>query len=147
MAKINAWLLTANQVRLTVASYEIIQVISEAKIIDVPAGPNYCRQLLKWREYLLPLVQLGKIEQADSENQPHIIVVAWQKKAGEMLAYGAIALSELPTSIVVDDSWQVDLPQNLSPILKKSALSCIQYQDENVIIPDLKIMFGVESHG
>ncbi len=149
MAKINAWLLTANQVRLTVASYEIIEVISEPQLIDVSAGPSYCRQLLLWREQLLPLVQVEKLQEDNANNQSqHIIVVAWQNKAGEKLEYGAMALSELPMSITVEDSWYVDeLPNNSSPILKKSALSCIQYQVEHIIIPDLKIIFGVKSHG
>jgi len=144
MAKTNAWLLSANKIKLALAQYELIEIITEPMIYAVPVGPVYCQNMLLWRDQLLPLIDLELLSNhlPTIVDKKYYIVVAWQLKEGEPLHYGALTLLDLPENIVVDDEWQTLLPQNLSEVLSTASLSCFNYDNNAIVIPDLKALYG-----
>ncbi len=143
-----AWLLTLNDgVRVALGSHWIREVIGEHErasysTFTVPLMPNYCHQLMHWRNLLIPVLQLeglvGKTPPALARY--HVVVAISPLEGDKNLHYGVIVCSALPMQVTLQDNELVDYPQ---PVWADYACSCFIYQEDAVPILDTTKIFNI----
>lgn len=128
-----------------IARHEFVEVIAEAKSFRVPAAPADCDRLVSWRGELIPIVDLRRLtETSDPEDSPTrnlALVVTYQPKAGELLQYACLWLSDYPRAITVNDNQNCDLPPERKRWLDISRCSFL-VDDKAVPILDLPRIFS-----
>ncbi len=141
------WLKTGGAYSLAVGQHELIEVVEAHEVIDLPCGPVFCRQVVSWREEILPLVQLSYLDGSGPDGQiQYFAIFAWQDAEGEALQHAAIALTSMPESILVNDQQIMEWSEGIVESVWHSWLmSCIEYQGEVVLLPALDRLLKASS--
>ncbi len=128
---------------IALAPHTTYALIENPEFIGVPGAAAYAYGLLTWRGTRLPLIDLGAALSGESaRGAPRYgLIVAYQPAARAPLAYGALALAELPRTIAVGDADQCGLPAD-SHLWSRLAVSCIQYEGQPVPIVDPACIFS-----
>ncbi len=124
-------------------------LLESPTVVGVPGAARYACGLLSWQGARLPLLDLEVLlHPAASEGAPepprYALVVAYQSFPRGPVAYGAIALTELPQTIAVGDDAQCPLPSD-SDLWARLSLSCFHHQGRAVPILDTARVFA-DSH-
>jgi CheW-like domain len=122
-----------------------IELLDQPPIVNVPGAAYYCKQLVRWRDQWLALLDLDTLLRAyapEIGRRPlrYVLVVAYQREPLGALEYAAIGLPVLPQTVAVSDTAQCELPtdSDLWPML---ALSCFLHEGLPVPILDIKRLF------
>ena len=105
-----AWLLpVGDNLQFSVGEHEAEAYIDGINLHKVPKTPDFCSQVVYWREMILPVVDLNKligdtlsINIADTYAK-HLFILSYQKEENTPLEYMAFRLSSAPEKIQVND--------------------------------------------
>lgn len=127
--KNNAWLLTDNSGHyFAVSDVEMMEFIPSILIHPVPITPEYCKHVIEWREYLIPVVNIAVLFDHQKQDRiQQIGIFAYQLADNQPLNYIAIALQATPAHISVIDAQLCDLPHYFTQDKRQLALSCFSY--------------------
>jgi hypothetical protein len=133
---LRAWLLEWPMQPLALAACEVIELIAEPEIHDVPFGADWCRSLVYWRERLLPLASAS-----NGRDEPSIVVIAYQLGARSPLQYAAIGARCMPRLIEILTDADCEPPPEcfFSPAQLRA---CFNYDGRTLVVPDLASWFG-----
>ncbi|MFO1372415.1 MAG: chemotaxis protein CheW [Candidatus Competibacteraceae bacterium] len=144
MAKSTAWLLHLKDAwRTAVGERELVHLIEEPTLLDIPVTPFYCRQVLIWENQILPVLDLAAWLAGQPLSRAHKLVgvFAYQEHLDAVLSYGAVPLESVPTRRVVDDQDACELPTE--PIgWRQVTISCFSDGGHAVPILDLPYIFS-----
>jgi chemotaxis signal transduction protein len=136
-----AWELSLGDgLHAAVGEREMLHVIDEPRLFDIPTAPPFCRQVLIWQGLALPVMDLAVLLQGQSTPRARSFVgiVAYQESPGKPPEYGAVMLSDIPNRVLVHDDQSCPLPQQ--PVgWKNLAIAC--YDDGKNVIPILDLYF------
>lgn len=126
------------------------ELLENPQCLAVPASAYYGYGLLHWQEQHIPLIHLESVIKAypafDANTPPaYALILAYQPQAGAALQYGAIAVTNIPTSITVRDTDFAPLPKD-SDMWGEFSMSCFKHDNQHIPIIDVARMFG-EYHG
>ncbi|MDQ6975601.1 MAG: chemotaxis protein CheW [Mariprofundaceae bacterium] len=141
-----AWLLTlADGSRVALGSHWIREVIGEherglSPMFSVPLMPDYCHQLMHWRNLFIPVLHLEPLVGITVLALGHYYVVVAYPPLEEKahLHYGVIVCSALPMQITISDADPVAYS---SPIWENYASSCFTYEGDAMPILDTAKVF------
>ncbi len=141
---VSAWLLNVGAAYpIALGQHELLEVMDEIKIHDLPCGPNICHQVVKWRQHLLPLLDLSRLDDettTPAKSSERAAMFAWQSAPGEPLQYAAILVHDMPLSISVNDDQSVPVPEDMAPAWQTVTLACIEHEGATVILPSVDVL-------
>ncbi len=158
-ASIPAWLLFVGEQSFALAEKEMIEYIIEPDCVSIPVTPAYSSKVIQWREQIIPVMDLGFLEnglmerefakgiqqdKAPSEKISSLVVVAYQLQPLEPLNYLALVISKPPVRILVGDEQGCEPPEDNHPLLKFVTMACFSQGDEPIPILDLKRLSSTE---
>ncbi len=87
-----------------IALHEIIEVVTEGDIVDVPKAPPYCHELLYWRGQWIPVFDLAGwyCVRSRPDRRFHVIVGYMPGRNGEFRC-GCIRVSEFPKIVKLEN--------------------------------------------
>jgi chemotaxis signal transduction protein len=144
MPKSTAWILDLGDgLCAAVGERQALHTFNNPELFDIPATPPHCRQVLIWRDHILPVMDVaawlrGRAAQA---RPPGVVIVAFQDQPGQPSAYGALALTSIPRRTWVSDEQACELPADL-PGWQRLAISCFAEGDRQIPILDLPYIFS-----
>ena len=109
----------------------------------VPKTPDFCSQVVYWREMILPVVDLNKLIGSTlsiniaNTYAKHLFLLSYQKEANTPLDYMAFRLSSAPDKIQVNDDDACDLPNEYPEKLTPYTLSLFNYKNQITSIFDI----------
>ena len=126
------------------------ELLEQPQWVHVPGAAYYAYGMLRWQQRWVPFVHLESLLSAhpvfnDSVAPQYALVLAYQNAAGEPLQYGAIAVNNIPYSVLASDADFCPLPSD-SDMWATLALSCFRYQEQAIPILDSAKIFS-EYHG
>jgi chemotaxis signal transduction protein len=124
---------------VAVAPHDVVEILAEAKTTPVPLAPDHCRELIAWRDEMLPVFDLGRWRDPHAPAGKLLAVVAYQKSANDPVTHGCLRLDAFPKMISVDDLQACPLPD---PSWRAIALSCFQDHDKAIPIVSLERVFN-----
>jgi hypothetical protein len=136
----NAWLLDFGKAgHAAVGGLVLLELIEQAKIYPLPFAPDYCCNVLFWKDHLLPVLdmaaRLGELPQ-----QPGLLaVVAY--RSGEAVSFGALLLSSMPVALTVVNAQACPFPDHPSG-WQRLAISCFAHLDMQVPVVNLAKAFA-----
>lgn len=143
MSQSTAWLLDFGEGRkAAVGERELLHLVPQAELFDVPLTPAHCAQVLSWQERLLPVwdlhVWLG--DSPEPSEAKLVAIIGYQPRSTTQPSFGALLLSEAPERILVGDEQFCELPDGQPwPMI---ASSCFRHGEHAVPILDLAVMFS-----
>ena len=143
MKETPAWLLNIGSGRVVgVGERELLHLVEQPQLQEVPLAPHHCRNVLAWQGELLPVWDVRAwLDHADlTEHAPLVGIVGYQSRRGEIPRFGAVILAEPPKRTLVADSQACALPAD-QPGWEKIAISCFEHEGEAVPVLDLTRMF------
>ncbi len=151
MSACTAWLLNLRGgMSAAVGEFELIHIIPFSPLLfEVPLSPRYCRNVVLWRDHLVPLMDLTArvtnrvIEQAvPIAGMKYLVgIVAHQDRAGGDVQYGALSMDKPPVHIQVDAGQACDLPASLQD-WRRVTISCFEQPGYgSVPVLDLPALF------
>lgn len=143
MKKSTAWLLDFGETKkVAVGERELLHLLPQPELFDVPLASAYCARVLSWQERLLPVWDLGVWFGDDPDHRPAPLaaVIGYQAQGESVPSFGALLLAEPPQRIEVGDEQFCELPDGLPwPAI---AASCFRHGEQAVPILDLAVMFS-----
>lgn len=123
-----------------IALHEIIEVITEGDIVDVPKAPPYCRELLHWRGQWIPVFDLAGwyCMLSRPERRFHVIVGYWPGGNREFRC-GCIRVSEFPRIVKLEDEGGCSFPEDETS--SRIAHSGFEVGNEKIPILSLRKLF------
>ncbi len=122
---------------------EMLHLVPSPELFDVPSTPYYCRQVVIWKDEILPVVDLAAWLTGGERRQQQSLVgiYAYQTRPGNSPQQGALLLSAIPRRISVSDDQASPLPHNPER-WREIACSCFTGKD-GISIPviDLACVF------
>ncbi|HEU4602163.1 MAG TPA: chemotaxis protein CheW [Steroidobacteraceae bacterium] len=134
-AALKAWKLQWPGTSLALAQCEVIEVVEEPEVYDVPLGPHWCRGLLHWRGQLIPLA-FGGLREA-----PYVVVVAYQTAPKQPLQFAALGLTSVPKMFEVPADADRDPPPSCE-LREEQIRACLEHDGETLIVPELHRLFA-----
>jgi hypothetical protein len=121
-------------------------LLEQPVVFEVPGAARHACGLLSWRDMRLPLLDLNRLLHGEVDEEyirvPRFAqVVAWQPAPYWPLQYGALGLSSMPQTIVVEDESQCALPED-NARWTLFALSCFQHEGQVIPVLDTARLFG-----
>ncbi len=152
MSECMAWLLhLPGGPRAAVGELEMVHVVpSSPALFEIPLSPFYCRNVVVWRDEVLPLMNLAARVTGEAVAQTETIagienlvgIVAYQSCSDGAPRKGALVLGGAPARIRVSDVQACALPaseQGWRPI----TISCFKHPDHGPVpVLDLPAVFG-----
>lgn len=141
MRKSNAWLLNLGSDRsVALGEREVLHLLPEPQLFDVPLAPDYCAQVLRWQDQLLPVWDL-RVWLGDHSEHPELVaIVGYQRHVRQTPLFGALLLAEPPVRLQVSDELACGLPEGIP--WPDIACSCFLHGQGPVPILDLNKMFS-----
>lgn len=130
---------------VALAVHTTLELLENAKVVELPGAAYYCTGLTKWQGRWLPVIDLHVLVHAyRKEYAPkarYLLVVAYQSAPRAALRHGAISLPAMPETVDVSDNASCPLPNDsdLWPLL---ALSCFSHEARAVPILDTARLFA-----
>ncbi len=143
MAAANAWLLNlGNSLAAAVGEFELIHVLLDPPLFQVPLCPPHCNRVLLWEGRLLPVMDLSRrLSERDGEPHRYAGILAWWEGQKREVRYGALLLAVPPSRIQVRDEESCPLPPQPSA-WRSCSLACFLYGDRPVPILDVSGIFS-----
>ncbi|MBU0499570.1 MAG: chemotaxis protein CheW [Gammaproteobacteria bacterium] len=144
MDAVRAWLLhTSADFYLAVGEPELVEVLARPRTHYVPGAPEQCRQIIVWRDRLLPMVHPAALAglEGGGEQPVFVAVIAYQEAPGEPLQYGALALADAPVPIQVNAGPPGE-PPLAGEVWDRLLLSCFRQEDKSVLVVDMELLFN-----
>lgn len=134
-----------NEHCIALPMHTAIEVLDQPRLIDVPGAAYYCKQLVRWRDQWLALLDLDALLLAYEPERArktlrYVLVVAYQPTPQGPVEYAALALPALPQTVAVSDAAQCELPLD-SDLWPDLALSCFRHEGRAVPILDTARLF------
>ena len=131
--------------RLALPLHTTLEIVEDPEIVPVPGAAPHAIGLLSWQDNWIAVIDLARLlqpqEMIAGEDKPkYVLVLAYQRVAGEPLEYCAVVLPVLPATTFVDNDMYCDLPED-SPLWPQISLSCFSYQDQPTPIVDTGRLF------
>ncbi|MCB1780681.1 MAG: chemotaxis protein CheW [Candidatus Competibacteraceae bacterium] len=140
----NAWVLAlGDQLHAAVGERELIYLIENPILLEVPLSPYYCRQVVLWNGRLLPAMDLSAWLQGQRKNARDwklAAVVAYQTAPGVTPNYGVLLLAGIPERLRVADTQACYLPKHPDG-WRELALSCFRRGEDAIPILDIPHIF------
>jgi hypothetical protein len=143
MSKCTGWLLGFNgDSRVAIGQRELLHLIDEPEMHEVPCAPAHARHVLFWEQGLLPVFDVGAWSNL-ATTKAHggiVAIVGFRSDANSPLALGGLLLMSAPRRIDVDDAWACPLPQDLAH-LRSVSCACFESEGQPVPVLDLSRLF------
>ncbi|WP_444996586.1 chemotaxis protein CheW [Aliikangiella sp. IMCC44359] len=135
----NAWLLeyVPNQF-VAISTQSMQEFIVSPNIIEVPLTPHYCKSVFRWRNRLLPVLNLGKLLINSQQNKSKVVVIKYWN--GNQVDFAAIQLHKQPVLIQIYDADYCDLSED-ADTLSKITRACFRYNGLRIPIINLEKLF------
>ena len=142
----NAWVLALGDSRhVAIGEREMVHLIDEPELFEVPESPFWCNQATVWQGEVLPVVNLAALLAGSQENvgpaTPVIGIVAYQAQTDAVPQYGGLLLSQIPVKKTVSDEQACDLPEPQAD-WQNLAISCFADDGRATPILDLTRLFA-----
>lgn len=134
-----AWILDfQGGYRAAVGEFEMVHLIQSPTLVNIPQTPFYCRDVLIWQGWILPVMNLGAwLEGSAMESQQLLTgVFVYQQNTNSDPKYGALLITNVPRRIQVSDQQACDLPKQPRG-WRQLAVSC--FKDSNMTVPILNL--------
>ena len=134
-----AWLLrVADNIQLSIGEHEATEYIAAPALQHVPMAPEYCKNILFWRDIMVPVIDLNILHgHSATTNYQHVMVLAYQEKEGMPLEYVAFTLASAPDKILVNDDDVCELPESYPETLRPYVISLFNYNNQVTSILDI----------
>ncbi|MDO4795056.1 MAG: chemotaxis protein CheW [Brachymonas sp.] len=122
------------------------ELIENPRCLPVPGGAYYAHGLLHWQNRHIPFIDLESLLQAypafdPQAPVPYALVLAYQTAPQQPLQYGAIAMTDIPSSQTVSDADFSPLPGD-SDMWVELAISCFKQNGQVTPILDAAKIFS-----
>ena len=147
MSVSNAWLLEPNDfLSIAIGDYEMVEYLDGSTCFSVPGAPNYCNQILYWKNNLVPVMDLGVLLGKPAQGSGAFMsLIAYQEQPGSALEYLALKVRTAPEKILVDDTQVCELPAEINEgLLMPLCLSCFRHADRSVVILNITSLCSAE---
>lgn len=134
MEQAEAWILDFNQHYAAVGQHFIIDIQQSAKLYSLPLAPNYCNQLMLWRDQIIPVLDIGYIIHNKALLAEFFVILSYE--TGNTVQHAAIPLASAPFYINVNNSMACDLPKNIV-LWEKIAIACFYFENKAIPIIDI----------
>ena len=123
-----------------------VEIVEHPKALPVPGAAHHAHGLLAWQGRHIAMIDLqalvaGRIDGQALSTPRYALVVAYQRRAGEAIEHGALALPFLPETITVSDDAACALPQD-SASWPAIAISCFAVDGQPVPVVDTSRLFA-----
>ena len=134
------------------AAHATMELVERPAITAVPGAAYFAHGLLRWQAHYLPVIDLHTLllAHASAPLKPprYALVLAWQRAAGEPLAYGAIGLTAPPRRLELEPgeaalAAPLPIDSDLWPLI---ANSCLRDGERACPIIDTSRLFDAD-HG
>ncbi len=142
MAEATAWVLALEGgLWAAVGEHEMIHIVQAPRLFAIPDTPGYCRQVLRWEDAIVPVIDVAAWLRGESAcDAPGMVgIFAFQTPAD--MGYGALPLQVIPARRRVRDQQACALPTEW-PGWARIALSCFKDGDRETPILDLSTLFS-----
>lgn len=139
-----AWLLNFGDGELAaVGERELIHLVSQPKLFEVPRAPGHCSRVLLWQNRTLPVWDMLAWLKPDSAAKDASLaaVVGYQSRRRQAPQFGAMMLVEPPSRIEVANSQACELPRE-QPAWGEIASSCFCHLDRPMAVLDIPLIFS-----
>lgn len=151
MAQSKAWILGLdNDHQAAVGNQNMVEYImaSDLEMMPLPLTPAYCPGVMVWRQQIIPIIDIARLLSPAHEQlaaATGVMVLAYQKSAGEPVQHGAIVLRSAPRDITVNSDMACPLPA--APAAWQTlALACFSEQGQSVPILNAQQVFSSAIH-
>lgn len=144
-----AWLLDFGRgLKAAVGIHEMVHVLLEFELHEVPCTPLYCNEVIFWEKRILPILDMATLlEGQRAVHSKDILGIAlYQLEADKPLELGGLHLVNTPTAIHVKDEDACELP-SYQEVWRPLAISCFDYEGTAIPVLDLAYLFSGEYHG
>lgn len=149
MSRCTGWLLSfSGGAQAVIGQRELLHLVERPELHEVPCAPAHGRQVLPWREDVLPVIDLGVWSDRDAPGtqDPVVAIVGFLADTDTAPAFGALKLTATPRRIEVDDAWACALPPPLAR-WRRIACACFETGAEALPILDLARLFRLDLNG
>ncbi len=140
-----AWVLDFGaDLRAAVSEREMLHLVSEPELYEIPATPLHCRQVVIWNQEILPVVNLADWLRGRRGGQAasFLGIFGYQDGPGTAPRQGALILRAIPQRVSVSDDQASDLPDT-PRLWDKVALACFENEaGSRIPIIDLAKVFS-----
>jgi chemotaxis signal transduction protein len=143
----NAWLLEPNDLlSIAIGDHEMVEYLDSSTCFPVPGAPNYCNQVLYWKNKLVPVMDLGVLLRKPVQGSGAFMsLIAYQQQPGLALQYLALKVRTTPEKILVDDTQVCELPVEINEgPLMPLCLTCFRHEDRPIVILDIASLCSAE---
>ena len=140
-ANATAWTIELDsRLYAAVGEFEMVHIVQEPELFDIPQTPFYCSQVLIWQNRIIPVMDLLAWLEGYALPRKHdtIGIFAYQQQSGAPLDFGALPMVSIPVRAQVGDDQACDLPAT-PPGWRELSISC--FSDNNRIIPILDLPY------
>ena len=111
-----AWLLDCGSgLHLAVGDREMIELVRQQDCFPVPGAPDYCRQVLRWQQRSVPVMDIARLHGARPlADEAYVSVLNYLDASRGVLCPVGIRVARAPSRIVVDDSRVCAWPDALA---------------------------------
>jgi len=140
----NAWLLDFGQeLYAAVGARVLLQVIDRPELNAVPCSPDYCSNVFKWHNRLLPVMDMAtRISRKKQQSRRLLAVAGFQYQPGGATRFVGLTIETPPLAITVGDDQAMVLTANHALNWGGLALSCIEHNGKTVPILNLDQIFA-----
>lgn len=134
-----AWLLDLGAgYRAAVGGRELVHLLYAPPRYEVPKTPPHGRNVVRWQDRLLPVLDLAQWFGAESGVAQHQVagVFAYQHRRGEAPHYGALWLTVPPVRLSVERAQACALAE---PVSAWQAVACSCFEHEGAPVPVLDL--------
>ena len=136
-----AWIIELDSsLYVAVGELEMVHIIQEPELFDIPQTPFYCSQVLIWENTIIPVMDLLAWLEGYALPRAYdmIGIFTYQQQPNTPLDFGALPMVSIPTRIQVRDDQACDLPATPHG-WQELSISC--FSDKNRVIPILDLPY------
>ena len=127
---------------------EMVHLLPDPELFDIPHAPPHCRQVLVWEDDVLPVVDLAVwlSGEPQTDHKSHACILGYRPGPGESAMLGALLVAGIPKRVTVADDQACSAPEQ--PMLwRELTLSCFSRNGVAIPILNLAALFqGVHSN-
>ena len=146
MMQAKAWELEIGSgICIAVAACHMTEFIPIPQVVVLPLAPEYAAGLMVWRGGIIPVMDFGRIRggvAGRSGEETGAVILAYQRRAGAAISYGAQLVAVAPKENWVRDDMACTLPAEHSGMWEILALSCYQRDGQTIPVLDVSRMFS-----
>ena len=139
-----AWIIELDSgLYVAVGELEMVHIVQEPEVFDIPQAPFYCSQVLMWQEGIIPVLDIPAWLEGYALPRKHDMVgiFTYQQQSSASLDFGALPMISIPSRTQVSNNQACDLPTNARG-WRELSISCFSYNDRVIPILDLPYVFS-----